>query len=61
MGRDGESSAIAAPSRHEHRMRESQDDFFRNCRNGAVSFSGLCIERNLRSDKAPSTRKIETS
>jgi TetR/AcrR family transcriptional regulator, copper-responsive repressor len=35
-GRDGESSAIAAPSRHEHRSRKAQDGSFRDCRDGAV-------------------------
>jgi AcrR family transcriptional regulator len=35
-GRDGESGAIAAPSRHEHRGRKAQDGSFCNCRDGAV-------------------------
>jgi hypothetical protein len=59
MGRDPDSGAVA-PSRDEYRGGKTRDGSFCNCGDGLSFFSGLCIERNLKSGKTLSTRKIES-
>jgi TetR/AcrR family transcriptional regulator, copper-responsive repressor len=48
------------PSRHEYRRLKAYDGSLRNCGNGVVLLLRLCIERNLKSGKSSSTRKIKS-